>query len=177
MSSPAKIVRLAKMRPSVVTGTTSPYPIVPRVTIAHHSASGIVPNRSGCAVRSARCINAAAISAVPSKMTKQPPSARRSEYRASRSERIAGEYRVSLKKRTRRRTSRILKSEAIKTLSQNGRTAARSINPEKLNTKRSRPKKVPRFNRGCSAALHSRAAYSSEKTSVAVHSIALSGRA
>lgn len=91
MSSPAKMVRLAKKRPRAVTGIMSPYPIVPSVTIAHHSASGIVPKRSGCAVRSARCMRAAAISAVPIKMTKQPASARRSAYKAFNNERMAGE--------------------------------------------------------------------------------------
>jgi len=65
----------------------------------------------------------------------------------------------------------------MKMLSQNGRIATRSTSPEKLSTKRSRPKNAPRFNSGCSAAFQMRAAYSSEKMSVAAHSIALSGKA
>ena len=38
-----KIVTLATSLPAKVIGTTSPYPMVPTVTIAHHMASGILP--------------------------------------------------------------------------------------------------------------------------------------
>ena len=44
--------------------------MVPSVTIAYHIASGMVPNLSGCALRSARCIMPAAKSVAPSRITK-----------------------------------------------------------------------------------------------------------
>jgi len=78
MTSPHRIVIAATSLPSSVIGTTSPYPMVPSVTIDHHMASGIVPNLSGCASRSARWINVALTSVAPAKITAHPNSARRS---------------------------------------------------------------------------------------------------
>ena len=42
----------AIMRPSGVTGTTSPYPVVVMVTTAHQSAEGTLPKIAGWASRS-----------------------------------------------------------------------------------------------------------------------------
>ncbi|HLN10802.1 MAG TPA: hypothetical protein VK281_17835 [Xanthobacteraceae bacterium] len=48
------------------------------MTMAHHMASGMVPNFSGWIVPSTRCMAVAAISVVPIRITRQPASARRS---------------------------------------------------------------------------------------------------
>ncbi len=42
----------ATVRPSTVTGTTSPYPTVVSVTTAHHMVAGTLPNVTGCTSRS-----------------------------------------------------------------------------------------------------------------------------
>jgi hypothetical protein len=44
----------------------------------HHMASGIVPNLSGCAARSTRCMMAPDTSVAPGRIARQPNSARRS---------------------------------------------------------------------------------------------------
>ena len=44
---PRIITRLPATLPAAVTGVTSPYPTVVRVSIAHHIASGMLPNASG----------------------------------------------------------------------------------------------------------------------------------
>jgi Thiamine pyrophosphate enzyme, N-terminal TPP binding domain len=63
---------LAKL---VLLAPTSPYPIAPSVTIDHHMASGMVPNLSGCASRSARWMNVALIRVAPAMITEHPNSA------------------------------------------------------------------------------------------------------
>src|SRR3954452_25598238 len=49
---PQIITSAATTRPSAVAGTTSPYPTVVRVTTAHHSVDGRLPNIAGCTLRS-----------------------------------------------------------------------------------------------------------------------------
>ena len=49
---PQIITMAATSRPSGVTGTTSPYPTVVRVTTAHHKAAGTLPKVAGCTSRS-----------------------------------------------------------------------------------------------------------------------------
>ncbi len=50
--SPQIITKAATSRPSGVIGTTSPYPIVVRVTTAHHKAAGTLPKVAGWTSRS-----------------------------------------------------------------------------------------------------------------------------
>ena len=88
---PVMMVAAAITRPIGVTGMTSPYPMVPSVTIAHHIASGMVPNLSGCTLPSARYINDPENRAAPNSKPRQPNSARRSAYMASSSELMPGE--------------------------------------------------------------------------------------
>ena len=52
---PQIITSAATMRPSGVTGTTSPYPAVVRVTTAHHNAAGTLPKVAGWTSRSRKC--------------------------------------------------------------------------------------------------------------------------
>src|SRR5450759_1792018 len=49
---PQIITSAATSRPSVVIGTTSPYPTVVRVAIAHHKAAGTLPKVAGWTSRS-----------------------------------------------------------------------------------------------------------------------------
>src|SRR3954469_16576276 len=51
-AGPLIITIAATIRPSGVTGTTSPYPTVVSVTTAHHSVAGRLPNTVGCTLRS-----------------------------------------------------------------------------------------------------------------------------
>jgi hypothetical protein len=77
-----------------------------------------------------------------------------------------------LKKRIRRRTSSALKSAATRKVSQNGATAARSTKPAGLAANCSADLTGPsRRQKGCSIAVHSRAAYSIEKAIKAAYSI------
>src|SRR5476649_2478518 len=124
-------------------------------------ASGMVPKRSGWAWRSTRYIVEAAIIVVPARITRLPSSARRSVEIASRSERIAVEWRTSLRKRMARNTNKKRRSTDKNSATQKGSTASKSINPSKPNAKRKRARAEDKWLGGAfSAATQSRNRYS-----------------
>ena len=75
---PSITVIAAMMRPSVVTGASSPPPILASMEAAHQIAFGMSPSLSGWTAPSTTCMAAAAASRTPVKMMTQASSARRS---------------------------------------------------------------------------------------------------